>query len=268
MLHGKGLNCACGLDGSRVVPQKLQSLRRVLGAIALFTLIEFLGGVASHSLALQADAMHMLMDGLALGLALLATWLVRSSSAHRHNRVLQQRAEPLAASINGIGLLAMSVWIGREAIEHLQGTTTEILSRPMLIVAAVGLLVNGLNLYWLHRTLQHGEGHSQGQSQGQHKPHPGDLNLKAAFLHVMADVLGSVGAIFAACAVGLLHWNWADAAIGLGIAVLIAISAIPLIYQSTKQLLQPPSPERNRWLEVGQVDWTELVQTKTKPSNE
>ena len=239
-LQGRFNNCYCQLNSASLHYQKSRSLSIVIAAIAMFSVLELLVSFASHSMALKADACHMLFDVGALGLALMATHLAQLSvKDHRWRE--HSNIEIIAALINGVGLLAMSVWIGWEALDHLQGSVSVIVSQPMLITATVGLLINGLNLYWLRGDLS-------------------DLNLRGAFLHVMVDVLGSLGVLIAAAAAWLWHWIWVDAAVGLGIAVFIVLSAIPLVYQSIQALRQPPSLAEIGLLEVGAVDLMSVVQ--------
>jgi cobalt-zinc-cadmium efflux system protein len=228
-------------------PLKVRWLLLVMVSVLLFAGVELWVGVMSHSLTLRADSGHMLTDGIAMGIALTAAWLAqRSPSLAPEN----QRLELLAALINGLALLAMAAWIGREALAHLYGEPTEILSFPMLITAVLGLLVNGLNLYWLHGDLKQ------------------DLNIRGVFLHILADLLGSLGAILAAIAVTVWQWAWADSVIGAIVASIIALSALPLLWQSGRNLLAcqdvsaPPAPESLHslgWLEVGQVDLSQLI---------
>jgi cobalt-zinc-cadmium efflux system protein len=182
-----------------------------------FAVIELIVGVTSHSLALIAESGHMASDSFALILALLAAWLVQQP---QKGLAGNQRLEPGAALINGLGLGAIALWIGWEAISHLQSPPNEIASLPMLLTAGVGVLVNGANVAVLHRGSAH------------------DLNLKAAFLHVLADTVSSVGVILAAIAIATFHWLWADGAISLCVAALILASAIPLVVESLKTLLQ------------------------------
>ncbi|WP_346290579.1 cation diffusion facilitator family transporter [Sphaerothrix gracilis] len=193
----------------------------LMGAIALvggFAGFELLAGRFSHSLALVADSGHMLADTSALALALIATWMARWAVGQ------QTQIEGTAALINSVSLLIMAGMIAWEALRHLQSPPSEILSLPMLLTALVGLAVNGVNLYWLHReSLQ-------------------DLNLRGAFLHVIADTLSSIGVILAAIAVAIWQWTWMDGLVGLLVAGLIAISAVPLIKQSWQAICDRPAP--------------------------
>jgi cobalt-zinc-cadmium efflux system protein len=133
--------------------------------------------------------------------------------------------EVLAALVNGVGLVAIALWIGWEAVERLQSPPVEILSLPMLATASVGLGVNSVNIFLLHK-----DSHD-------------DLNLKGAFLHILADAASSVGVIVAAIAVWALNWMWADGVISLLVSGLIIISATPLIIQSLNALFAKPPKE-------------------------
>jgi cobalt-zinc-cadmium efflux system protein len=164
----------------------------------------------------------MASDCFALILALLATWLSqrrRASNLESGNHWF----EVLAALVNGVGLVVIAVWVGWEAVERLQSPPVEILSLPMLATASVGFGVNSINIFLLHK-----DSHN-------------DLNLRGAFLHVLADAASSVGVIIAAIAVWALNWIWADGVISLFVSGLIIISATPLIIQSLNTLLAKSS---------------------------
>jgi cobalt-zinc-cadmium efflux system protein len=224
---------------------KIRGLILIMASVLLFSGIEFWASARSHSLTLGVDAGHMLSDGISLGIALCATWLARRSS--RLNA--QGKLEAMAALVNGLGLLAMAVWIGREAWHHWQGPPVEILSLPMLATAVLGLLINGFNLSWL---------------QGSDRQ---DLNLKGIFLHVFADTLGSIGAILAAVAVFCWQWTWADTVIGGMVAIVISASALSLIKQCLNQLLKRSAPKLDPphnlaaagWFETGQTDLRHIL---------
>lgn len=198
---------------------KARLLWTALLLIGGFAIAEGVVGVTSHSLALVAESGHMMSDCLALGLALVANWIARlpmSAQAPFGYR----RVEILAALANGIGLVAIALWIGWEALTRLQAPDAEILGVPMLITAAVGLLINSLNAFLLHDHSHH------------------DLNLRGAFLHMVADAVSSVGVLIAAIAIWLWHWNWADGAISLMVTGFILVGAFPLIRQSLDILLE------------------------------
>jgi cobalt-zinc-cadmium efflux system protein len=204
--------------------QKVRLLWAALMLTGCFSLAELVVSHRSHSLALLADSGHLFSDTLSLALALLATWIARfpvSLQAPFGYR----RVEVLAALANGLGLITIAFWVGWEAIARLQAPPSEIMSLPMLITAAVGLGVNSLNAWFLHRDIHH------------------DLNLRGAFLHMVADAFSSLGVILAAIAVGQWHWLWADGAISLLVAGLIAAGAIPLMQQSLNILLERTPPQ-------------------------
>ncbi|MCA1993793.1 MAG: cation diffusion facilitator family transporter [Coleofasciculus sp. S288] len=202
---------------------KVRLLVTALVLICSFALAELGVGLFSNSLALLADSGHMISDCLALVLALLATWMAqrRTSGIPASGN---HRVEVLAALVNGVGLVAIALWIGWEAIERLQSPPVEILSLPMLATASVGFGVNSVNIMLLHKDSHH------------------DLNLRGAFLHVLADAASSVGVILAAIAVWALNWMWADGVISLLVSGLILLSATPLIVQSLNALFTK-SPE-------------------------
>lgn len=183
-----------------------------------------MAGLFSHSLALLADSGHLASDCFALILALLASWIATRRKSN--DFVLgTHRIEVLAALVNGLGLVAIALWIGWEAVERLQSPSVEILSLPMLATASVGLGVNSVNILLLHKDSHH------------------DLNLRGAFLHVLADAASSVGVILAAIAVWALNWMWADGVISLLVSGLIIISATPLIVQSFNALFTKSSED-------------------------
>ncbi len=223
-MHHHSADCHHHVDPGLDPKLKQTQLAIALLLIASFAVAELVVGFVSHSLALIAESGHMAADSLALILALLATWI-----AHLPQKggVGNARLESVAALINGLALGAIALWIGQEAITHLQTPTTDIASLPMLLTACVGVVVNGANVVILHRGSDH------------------DINLRGAFLHVLADTMSSIGVIIAAIAVAVRQWFWADGAISLFIAVLICGSAIPLILDSVRQLAKPQGTEKN-----------------------
>ena len=190
----------------------------VLALTALYMLAEAAGGWLSGSLALLADAGHMLTDVAALALALLAVWF-GSRPATPRKTFGYYRLEILAALTNGVALVLIAVLVFYHAWERLHAPR-EVETGLMLWVAAGGLCVN-LVCAWL----LHGD-------------HAGDLNVRGAWLHVMGDALGSVGAICAGLAMRYYGWHDADPLISAGIALLIVWSAWHLIRESTNVLLE------------------------------
>lgn len=208
----------------------LRALALVLALTASFTVVEIIGGLLTGSLALLADAGHMLSDNLSLGLALFAAWLA-TRPATPEKSFGYRRAEILAALANGITLVAISLWVFVEAISRLR-EPTEVLGGPMLAVAALGLLVNAVGAIVLYR--------SGGES----------LNVDGAMRHVLADALGSVGAMAAAAVIILTGWRYADPLISIAIGLLILGSSWTLLRDSTNILLEA-TPRNLKAEEVG-----------------
>jgi cobalt-zinc-cadmium efflux system protein len=199
-----------------------RALAVVLGLTVGFTAVEIAGGLLTGSLALLADAGHMLSDNLSLGLALFAAW-VAQRPATPNKSFGYRRAEILAALANGVTLVAVSIWVFVEAYSRLKDPT-EVLGGPMLVVAALGLVVNVAGGIILHR--------SGGES----------LNVQGAMRHVFADALGSIGAIVAAAVIILTGWRYADPLISVAIGVLILGSSWKLLKDSTNILLEATPP--------------------------
>jgi cobalt-zinc-cadmium efflux system protein len=195
-----------------------RALAIVLAITASFTVVEVAGGLLTGSLALLADAGHMLSDNLSLGLALFAAWLA-GRPATPERSFGYRRAEILAALANGVALVAISIWVFVEAISRFR-EPTEVLGVPMLAVAALGLVVNAAGALILSR--------SGGES----------LNVEGAMRHVIADALGSVGAMAAAGVIILTGWRYADPLISAAIGILILGSSWTLLRDSTNVLLE------------------------------
>ncbi|HEX4821848.1 MAG TPA: cation diffusion facilitator family transporter [Acidimicrobiales bacterium] len=189
-----------------------------LGANAGFLVAEVIGGLAFHSLALLADAAHMLSDVVGLGIALIAQQLMDRRATARHSYGLQ-RAEVLGAQANGITLLVVAGWVIFEAIQRL-GEPADVSGRGLLLVAMLGLLVNIGSAVLLAR--------SAGQS----------LNMRGAFIHMSVDAAGSVAAVIAGVAVIAWDANWVDPAASIVIAVLVLWSAWGLLRDTAQVLLE------------------------------
>ncbi|HJQ29452.1 MAG TPA: cation diffusion facilitator family transporter [Rubrobacter sp.] len=202
----------------------------VLALTASFTVVEIIGGLLTGSLALLADAGHMLSDNLSLGIALFAAWLA-GKPATPEKSFGYRRAEILAALVNGMTLVAVSLWVFVEAYSRLR-EPTGVLGGPMLAVAALGLLVNAVGAIVLYR--------SEGEN----------LNVEGAMRHVLADALGSVGAMVAAAVIILTGWRYADPLISVAIGLLILGSSWKLLRDSTNILLEA-APSNLKAEEVG-----------------
>lgn len=193
-------------------------LTSVLVLTAGFMVVEAAAGFWTNSLALLSDAGHMLTDVGALGLALFALWFSRREAPQRLT-FGYLRFEILAALLNGIALLAITAFIFWEAAQRLQ-RPVEVHSGEMLLVACLGLAVNLVSLWILSR----GEGHS--------------LNERGAMLHVLGDVLGSVGAIAAAILMRSFGWGWADPVASALIGLLILRSTWELLKEAVNILME------------------------------
>ena len=181
-------------------PTNKKILSTSLVIISSYMIIEFLGGYYFNSLALMADAGHMANDSLSLLLALIALFL---------NAQNQKRF----ALLNGASLIVVAVWILVEATERWQYPTT-MLALPMLGVAITGLLVN-IFVAWL-------------MMKGDHE----NLNIKAAYLHVLADLFGSLVAIIAGLSAWLLNWQWVDLVASSILSLLVLRSGINVVRQA------------------------------------
>src|SRR5918998_3023001 len=208
-----------------------RALAIVLALTAGFTAVEIVGGLLTGSLALLADAGHMLSDNLSLGIALFAAWLAQRPATPEKS-FGYRRAEILAALANGVTLVVVAIWIFVEAYSRF-ADPTEVLGVPMLAVATIGLLVNVIGAFILYR--------SGGES----------LNVEGAMRHVFADALGSVGAIAAAAVIILTGWRYADPLISVAIGLLILASSWKLLRDSTNILLEATPRDLNAE-EVGQ----------------
>lgn len=195
--------------------------RKLLFALALtflMMLAEVAGGAYSGSLALLADAGHMMVDALALLLAVVgARMATRPADARRSYGY--GRMEVLVGFVNALSQFVLVGWIAYEAVTRLMHPGP-ILSGPMFVVAVVGLIVNALVL----RTL-HGHAHD-------------DVNLAGASLHVLGDLLGSLAAVLAALAIRWFGWLWADPVLSLLVSLLILVGAWRLLRQSSHILLE------------------------------
>lgn len=183
-----------------------------------FMVVEAVGGLAFRSLALLADAAHMLSDVGGLAIALVAQRLLDRPATARHSFGLQ-RAEVLGAQANGLTLVAVAGWIMFEAVRRI-GQPADVVGGGLLVVAVLGLAVNLGSAVLLARV--------QGDS----------LNMRGAFIHMSVDAAGSVAAITAGLAVVIWQANWVDPVISIVIAVLVLWSAWGLLRDTAHVLLE------------------------------
>ena len=210
-----------GHDHSHVPTVTSANQRKILISFVLiftFMIVEAVGGVISGSLALLADAGHMLTDAMALALAYMA-FRFGSRAADSKRTFGYLRFEVLAGFINAVTLFAIVAWIVYEAWGRLQAPPV-ILAGPMMIVAVLGLLINLLVLWIMTR----------GDTE--------HVNVKGAILHVIGDLLGSVGAILAAVIIYLTGWTPIDPILSVLVAALILRSAWKLLAKSIHILLE------------------------------
>lgn len=215
--HGDGAPNSHGIGGHAREASR-RTLVVVLALTSVFMVAEFVGGLLSNSLALLADAAHMLTDVGALALSLFALWFAQRP-ATEEKTFGYLRLEILAALLNGATLIVLSVFIFIEAAERLRDPV-EIRGGLMLAVAGGGLVVNIVAALMLHR--------SAGEN----------LNVRGAYLHVLGDLLGSVGAMTAAGIILLTGWTLADAITSVLVGGLILASSWRLVKESVNILLE------------------------------
>lgn len=184
----------------------------------VYMLVEFFGGWWTNSLALLADAGHMLSDVAALALSFFAIWIAGQPSPS-HRTFGYYRAEILAALVNGASLIAIALMIFWEAVQRFQ-TPQEVAGPLMMGIAVGGLVINLVSMSILHG----------GREES--------LNLRGAWLHVMMDALGSVGAICAGLAIWLFDWWWVDPLASILIGLLVIYSSWRLLAEAVSVLME------------------------------
>lgn len=220
-----------------------------------YMFIEAIGGWLTGSLALLSDAGHMLSDAIALGATLIAFKIGEKAATHQKT-FGYKRFEILVATFNGATLVIIALVIFYEAIKRFN-SPPEIATQGMLIIATIGMLINILVAWLMHRG-SHGEashGHSHESNDANitdatdtkitdtkakpadHKK-PVNLNMQSAYLHVLSDLLGSVAAIIAALLMMGFGWVWADAAASIIVALLILISGYRVVRDSVHILME------------------------------
>ncbi len=190
-----------------------KNLRIVLGLTASFMVAEVIGGISFKSLALISDAAHMFTDAAALAIALVAIRIGRRAADHKRT-FGYYRFEILAAAFNAVVLFLVAAYILYEAYQRFR-SPPEIQSIGMLVIALLGLVINFVGMRML-----------QADSRS-------SLNVKGAYLEVWADMLGSLGVIFAAVVIYFTGWTWMDAVV----AALIGIWVLPRTWKLLKESL-------------------------------
>ncbi|WP_432681240.1 cation diffusion facilitator family transporter [Bacillus velezensis] len=199
-----------------------------------YMIIEAIGGFLTNSLALLSDAGHMLSDSISLMVALIAFKLAEKKASH-HKTFGYKRFEILAAVINGVALIVISLYIIYEAIKRFSHPP-EVATTGMLTISIIGLAVNIL-VAWI--MLNGGDTKN-------------NLNIRGAYLHVISDMLGSVGAILAAILIIFFGWSWADPAASVIVAILVLRSGYHVTKDSIHVLMEG-TPEN--------IDVTDIIHT-------
>jgi cobalt-zinc-cadmium efflux system protein len=195
-----------------------RALTIVLGIITAFFVVEALGGYFTHSLALLADAGHLLTDVGALALALFAFRIAERPATPRRTYG-NLRVEIVAALVNGVTLLVVAVYIGYEAFRRFVAPP-EVLSLPMLLVAITGFAGQSISAFVLRRSSQE------------------NLNVHAAFIHVATDAVQSLGVVAAGAFMLAFRWYLADPIISMVIAVLITWTGLRITWASLHVLME------------------------------
>lgn len=212
--HGHGHDHSHGIDAQNTPLRALVTALAITGTVFF---AEVVGGVVSGSLALLADAMHMLSDATGLILAVIAVVIGRKAASARATYGYRG-VEALAAAVNAVAVVAVSVWIVVSALLRL-GNDQAVDPHVMGGVAIIGLLANAASAWVLHRQRS------------------ASLNVEGAFLHVLTDLLGSVAVIAAALIIYFTGWRAADTIASLAIAAIVAPRAIKLLGASLSVLL-------------------------------
>lgn len=200
----------------RTVDKRKLTLSLIITAVVM--VVEIVGGILSHSIALISDAGHMFTHAFAITISLVAIIIASRPPCH-HRTFGLYRAEILAAFINGLFLLVVGGLIIYEAIERII-SPEDVLALDMLVIALIGLVVNLVSIMIL---------------QGSHKR---NLNIKGVFYHMIADAASSVGIVAAAIVIYYTKWNIIDPLVSIGISVIIVFWAWGILRESAKILLE------------------------------
>jgi cobalt-zinc-cadmium efflux system protein len=214
--HGHGIDAA---DAGSASGRHVRRLAISLGVLAAFLVLEVVVGLATSSLALLSDAGHMFTDVLGVGMALAAITAARASRRNDRRTFGLYRAEVLAALANAVLLFAVAGWVIVEAVRRFT-EPPEVPGLPLLITAAAGL---GANLV-VFAMLRQGAKES--------------LNVRGAYLEVLADTLGSVGVMVAGAVTLLFGWRYADPIVAIGIGLFVLPRTWSLGRQAVRILVQ------------------------------
>jgi cobalt-zinc-cadmium efflux system protein len=232
--HGGGAFHAHKKGDAEHSHARLETSRRILFLALLLTLgfsaVEVAAGLIANSLALISDAGHMVTDAASLGLAMLAQYIAKRPPSAKHSFGFG-RGEALAAFVNGIAMFALVVWLAIEAISRFK-TPHEVQGSTVTIVAVIGLVVNILVAWVLSRDKK-------------------SVNTRAALVHVMGDLLGSVAALAAGIVIQLTGWMEIDPILSLLVCLLLLKSTWGILKESYHFLMEGV-PLHIDYLKVGQ----------------
>lgn len=209
--HGHG-------HGATARSASFARLSWTLALVLVYMVAEVVGGLLTNSLALLADAGHMLSDAAALGLSLFAMWIARRPAPPRRT-FGYYRAEILAALVNAATLIVIAVFVFIEAYERFLQPPA-VIGVWMMVVAGGGLIVNVAGLWILHGAREE------------------SLNVRGAWLHVLGDAAGSVGAIMAGLLIWLAGWDWVDPLASVLIGLLVLVSSWRLLRETLAVLME------------------------------
>jgi len=205
-------------EASHLTSAGSRPLKIVLAIVLVVMIAEVIGGILSNSLALLGDAGHMLVDALAIGLALFAiTIAMRPATPTRTYGY--HRAEIMAALANGITLVVLALWIFYEAYQRFLEPPL-VQTSLMLLVATIGLIANLAGMLLLRRASHQ------------------SLNIKAAFWHIIGDTISSAGVIIAGVIISITGWGIVDPIIAIFIGGIILWGAVRLVRESADILLE------------------------------
>lgn len=228
-LHAHKQGDAAHSHAKEVTSQKVLSIALCL--TIGFAIIEAVAGFYANSLALISDAGHMVTDAAGLILAVIAQYISKKPPSAKYSFGLG-RAEALAAFVNGMGMLALMAWIAFEAVSRLvHPSQTHVAGETVTIVAAIGLCINVLVAYMLSRDNK-------------------SMNTRAALIHVMGDLLGSVAALVAGIVIQQTGWMEIDPILSIAVCFLLLNSTIAILRESYHFLMKGV-PKHINYLNVG-----------------
>jgi cobalt-zinc-cadmium efflux system protein len=195
-----------------------QALARAMGVTIVFMFIEFAGGWFANSLALISDAAHMLTDVGAMLLSLLVIWVSRRPSTSKMS-FGYHRAEILGALLSGLSIWMIAAGLVYEAVKRL-ASPPDVQGPIVFVVATIGLVANLASMKLLLATKNE------------------NMNVRAAYLHMLSDSLGSVGAIVAGAVLWVTHWRLIDPIVTIGFAILMVVSSWSLIQEAVGILME------------------------------